>query len=257
MYVIDKVSDMYYSYEGEKQIIGRSLYGLPIYCLTVQKSLYPTIIVQGAIHAREYITAYLVLKLFENFLDCGVAGRVHFIPLINPDGVNYCQNFNPLYKANGRGVDLNVNFPAKWGCGEKNIKTPSTENFIGEYPLSEPESICLSLFTLKEKPDMTISYHSKGEEIYWEFGQKGKTLKRDREIANLAKRITGYKAKVIKGSCGGYKDWCIQELKIPSLTIEVGADELSHPIGVEYLDAIYQKNKELLNGLIKYFLEKK
>ena len=257
MYVFDEVTKIYQSYKGEKQIIGKSLYHLPIYCLTVQKSSYPTLIVQGAMHAREHITAHLILRMFEHFLECGIAGRVHFIPIVNPDGVNYCENFNRLYKANGRGVDLNVNFPAKWGKGDKNVLVPGTENYIGEFPLSEPESSCLCSFSLKEKPNMTISYHSKGEEIYWEFGQKGIRRKKHKELAEIAQNLTGYKVKLTKGSCGGYKDWCIQELKIPALTIEVGSDELIHPIGEEFTDAIFEKNRNLLNGIISYFLEKK
>ena len=31
-------------------------------------------------------------------------------------------------------------------------------------------------------------------------------------------------------SCGGLKDYCVSQLNIPSITIEVGSDKLTHPI---------------------------
>jgi len=40
------------------------------------------------------------------------------------------------------------------------------------------------------------------------------------------------------------KDFLVQKLHIPSLTIEVGSDELVHPIGEKYLDTIYERNKK-------------
>ena len=42
----------------------------------------------------------------------------------------------------------------------------------------------------------------------------------------------------------------MQTLKIPALTIEVGSDELSHPIGEEFLEEIYEKHKDIANDLI-------
>ena len=53
-----------------------------------------------------------------------------------------------------------------------------------------------------------------------------------------------------KTSSGGFKDFCVQSLKIPSITIEVGSDNLSHPIGEEFLGEIYEKNKFIANDLV-------
>ena len=257
MRILDRISEFYQNFKGDKKIIGRSLFGLPIYCLTVKKTDYPKLIVQYAIHAREYITSLLCLKQVEDFYKDGRVGTIYFLPLINPDGVAVCQNFNGLYKANGRGVDLNVNFPARWGSGQNNRTVAGDSDFIGEFPLSEPESSILASFTLKVRPDATVSYHSKGEEIYWEFGQKGRRRLRDKFIAERVAAATGYELKLTPNSAGGYKDWCIQELKIPSLTIEVGQDELVHPIGEGFLEGIYLKNKNVLNLLTQVLTEKK
>ena len=148
-----------------------------------------------------------------------------------------------------------MNFDARWGLGKSNLRVSGAENYIGEYPFSEPESYSLKDFTLKVKPNATISFHSKGEEIYWDFGQIGKDRERDFLFAQDIASITGYTVKSTPDSCGGYKDWCILHLKIPSLTIEVGSDSLTHPIGEEHLKEIYQKNKMVVERTMQFFGE--
>ena len=79
---------------------------------------------------------------------------------------------------------------------------------------------------------------------------------RDERLANIISSCTGYKVKPTLNSAGGYKDWCIEKLKIPALTIEVGSDDLSHPIGKRHLRKIYRQNKLVIEKAIEYFLEK-
>ena len=69
--------------------------------------------------------------------------------------------------------------------------------------------------------------------------------------------VTGYPLVTATSSAGGYKDWCIEKLEIPSLTIEVGGDELSHPIGKEHLDKIYEKNKKVPYAVTESVIWKK
>ena len=252
MDIFDKIYSFYNNFNGKKQIIGKSVFGMPIFVFTVEKTIFPQIIVQYSMHAREYITSLLALKQIERFACFGKVGTVHFIPLVNPDGVKIATTINPTYKANGRGVDLNVNFDAMWGQGQTNTTIKGDCNYIGEHPFSEPESIALRDFTLKIKPNATVSYHSKGEEIYYEFHQSERDKLRDYSLAKAVRKVTGYKIKSTPNSCGGYKDWCVQKLKIPSLTIEVGCDLLSHPIGEENLDSIYLKNQKVIETVIKW-----
>jgi len=265
--------------------IGKSVLGRNIWCVAVGSG-EPSVIIQYAIHAREYITAYLAIEHIKlsfgypvclagaksNHCHCetapiipllrGVArsdgvclakqslglGAIYFIPCANPDGVALAldggSDFS-LWKANANAVDLNRNFDAKWGQGTDNKFEPASENYIGKHAHSEPETRALAEFTLKVKPKLTISYHSKGEEIYYEFGQTGVRLERDRKIAEAISGITGYTIKSTPGNTGGYKDWCMQKLKIPALTIEVGNDILNHPIGVEHLPEILAQNKNV------------
>lgn len=253
---IFKYLDRFYNnFNGQKGIIGKSVNGLPIYYFKVQKSNYPKLIIQASIHAREYITTYLTLKLIKDFNANGNVGTVYFVPMLNPDGVKICLKENPLYKANARGVDLNVNFDARYGSGEKNVFSKASENYVGEHAFSEPESIAIRDFTLGVLPDATVSYHSKGQEIYYEFFQGAEDLLRDFNLAKRVAKVTGYLIKSTPNSAGGYKDWCIEKLKIPALTIEVGNDDLSHPIGKEHLLEIYKQNKKVIKVVIDYLTE--
>ncbi len=256
MNILDLNRKFYKCFKGKKGIIGVTEKSRPIYFYAVEKSDYPRLIVQSSIHAREYITAYLTLKLIERAEKILQKGSLYFIPILNPDGVKTALNENPLYKANARGVDLNVNFDARWGTGEKNVRKSASENYIGKYPFSERETRAIRDFTLFIQPNLTISYHAKGEEIYYEFFQDGLEKDRDEKIAKIVASCTGYKVKSTLNSAGGYKDWCIEKLKIPALTIEVGNDDLSHPIGKRRLGKIYRQNKLVIEKLVEYLLER-
>ncbi len=267
MDIYTQITHIYERIKMEKRIIGKSTFGRSMYAMKVGEGS-PCGIVQCAIHGREYITALLALRQYE----IGVKkGSCWFIPLSNPDGallsqkgistapqyvrkglieINQSEDFS-LWKANGRGVDLNVNFDADWGKGVKNVGYPSAENYIGAHPFSELETLALKRFTEQIRPQYTISYHTKGEEIYWYFNQSTRTCLRDRRYAQKISCSCGYPLAEAKGSVGGYKDWCITRWGIPSFTIEVGKDSLSHPLGEEALDDILEKNERTVYELSK------
>ena len=87
-----------------------------------------------------------------------------------------------------------------------------------------------------------MSYHTKGEEIYWHFGQSTRAYPRDKTLAQVLSRATGYPLCEAKGSAGGYKDWCISALKIPAFTVETGAEHWQHPLGEDALETMKQDN---------------
>lgn len=269
MNIYEHITIFYERAKADKEIIGKTLFGRSMYALKCGDGS-PVGIAQYAMHGREYITAKLAIEHFKR----GVArGSVWIVPLVNPDGAllseiglstaakpqwEYLLDINgktdfSLWKANGRGVDLNVNFAAHWGKGTKNVFSPSSENYVGEKPFSEPESRALQVFTKKIRPDYTVSFHTKGEEIYWRFFQSKIRQKRDKELAEALSSVTGYPLKDAKGSAGGYKDWCVQSLKIPAFTMEVGKDEYTHPLGEEALEDIIKKNIDVLDVLSKAY----
>lgn len=262
------------------EIIGESVLKRPIYAVRFDFGDKNTVIIQGAIHAREHITASLIVKQifetsqnFEKYKALKVPNIV-FVPMVNPDGVELAVNgiksvknrktrkflleingkskdFS-LFKANVNGVDLNTNFDAKWGSGKENLFFPSTHGFVGKSPMSEPCTKALALLTIKTKPIFTISYHCKGEELYYDFYNKKENLCRDKKIAKILARSLRYKIKSTQNdSSGGYKDWCILKFHIPAVTIEVGNDKLCHPILDTELEKIYKRNKNVIKFLSK------
>ena len=65
-------------------------------------------------------------------------------------------------------------------------------------------------------------------------------------IAERFSESTGYRIVNVENvSSGGYKDWCVEKLRIPALTIELGRDVLSHPITRKNLEEIFEKNKTI------------
>ena len=249
MDVLEELKYFYREWNFGKGYIGCTENGNLIPFFSVKKTEYPVVVAQYAIHAREYITTYLGMMQAKDFAARGKKGTVYFIPAVNLDGVAEALYCDKTYKANARQVDLNVNFDANWGEGAKNVRYKAAENYIGEYPFSESETRALRDFTLFVKPDITVSYHSKGEEIYWEFFQGDKARQRDYKIAAAVSRTTRYPLKSAGKSTGGYKDWCIQKLQIPALTVEVGSDLLFHPIGKEHAEEIFLKNREVMKIL--------
>lgn len=257
------------------KIIGKSVLGKHLYAfMFCNNPQYRWAIVTAGIHAREHLSCDLVVKLMQDFSSNGAeyGYNIAFVPLVNPDGANLCitgtknlktkfvnnllkingsNNFS-LYKANANGVDLNNNFGANWNIKFTIKKSASSQGFYGKKPFSEPESLALAKFTQKLKPFITISYHLKGEEIYFDFFQPAKRYFRDLHIAQVFAYSTGYKIVSTQAvSSGGYKDWCVQKLKIPSLTIELGNDEFNHPYPESEIDNIYDKNKGLFECLQK------
>ena len=148
---------------------------------------------------------------------------------------------------------MNVNFDQDWGGGKHNfLGFASYQNYIGNSPFSERETRALASFTKRHMPDITLSFHSKGEVFYYEYFGMGKSLKKQELIyKRIIQKSTNYKPIFTKNSCGGYKDWCEMKLGIPSFTIEVGDDDLSHPIGADCLDEIFAKTKHLVLELVK------
>ena len=201
--------------------------------------------------------------------------NVAFVPLLNPDGadlckngvknlkkpqkkrlltINKCENF-AFFKANAHGFDINNNFDANWKNKFGKKQKPCSQGFYGKRSFSEPETIAIKSLTEKLKPFLTISYHLKGKEIYYDFFQWGKRRERDRKIAEIFAKSTGYKIVSTESvSSGGYKDWCVKKLRIAAITIELGDDKFSHPYPESEIDSIFEKNEGIFDCLTQALL---
>ncbi len=124
-------------------------------------------------------------------------------------------------------MDLNLQFPAGWENAKKikfsqGYNKPSPRDFVGNKPLTQPEALALYNFTLAHNFKLTISYHTQGKEIYWDF--QNINPEKGYEIGQKIAALSGYELKEVpyNSSFAGYKDWFIQNYKKPSYTIEAG-----------------------------------
>lgn len=192
------------------------------------------IFINASHHPREYMGTILTLNQIQYILEayknnqtidgCNIKKLLddqvsfYFMPLVNPDGVQICVNGSPSYYFNANKVDLNHNYDADWF--KKITSTYST----GQTAFSEPETQAVKALCESIEFELTIAYHAAGDIIYWYYGQQGAAKTRDLAYANILKDTTGYSlvgTKNYKDSTSGFKDWCVQKLKIPSFTIEI------------------------------------
>jgi len=267
------------------ETIGRSVLGRPVTVLVIGEGAR-RVFVNAAHHANEWITSLVLLRFAAEYLAAvdknGViydaparalyrSATLHLLPLVNPDGADLVNGqiqdeavlkragriagryphipFPDGWKANIRGVDLNLQYPAGWEIARANkaeigVVSPAPRDFVGPCALSEPESIAVFNYTLENNFDITLSYHTQGKVIYWKYLDID--VKNALEIALEFKKVSGYEVEDVPYVSGfaGYKDWFIKRFRRPGFTIEAG--EGVSPLPLEQLDEIYKNNLGIL-----------
>ena len=232
-----------------KLIIGKSVKNKPIFAFHFGKFDAPQILLTASTHAREYVSTAVGYEMIKacSFKNNGV----WFVPLVNPDGVEIVLSKKQRnFKANSNFVDINVNFDANWGQGEKNVFQPHFENYVGPCPESEIETRTLTNFTRRLSPHFVINFHTKGEVIYFGDFLKDENKGKDNILASQISNITGFPKIKTSGSFGGFSDWCEMSQNIPAITLELGADSLTHPILLSQTKNLSSKVKNILNVLV-------
>ena len=245
------------------------------------------VIFSAAHHANEWITTPVLLKFVEELAEgiktggniYGIPAKtidqyvtIHTVPMVDPDGVDLVTGaiepgseeyelaqrmaefypsipFPDGWKANLKGVDLNLQYPAGW-LQAREIKfsqgftRPGPRDYVGAAPLSQREARALAEYTEDIDPALVVAYHAQGQVIYWQFGDY--FVPGARELAEEFARLSGYAVEdtPLESSFAGYKDWFIKYYRRPGFTIEVGMGENPLPIG--QFDQIYRDNLGIL-----------
>ena len=236
-------------------VAGRAICDFAIGNPDAQQSL----LVVSTLHAREYICSAMLMQEIEYYLrnynrslDGSIPARVlkntqiHYIVMANPDGVTISQTKQTRWKANGRGVDLNRNFPATEFVVDGK---PGAEGYSGRKPLSEPEAKAISDLTkeLKENQQLSgvVNYHAMGQIVFGGCSDP-KIKKGTQTMYRIARKLTGYRdaggySTGEKSSGGSYRDYVMDLLEIPSITIEVGGT--AAPCSYREYASVFQKNR--------------
>jgi murein tripeptide amidase MpaA len=164
----------------------------------------PILIVNAAIHAREYTTAELVTRFAELLVDqygdnADVTWfldhqEVHLVLQANPDGRKKAEagnlwrkNTNPFGcgSPSSWGVDLNRNYPYNWNCCGGSSGSGCSETYRGPSAGSEPETQAVRNYVVATLPDygdpaggpmpadaagMFLDIHSYSQLVLWPWG---------------------------------------------------------------------------------------
>ncbi|MFF9093152.1 M14 family zinc carboxypeptidase [Streptomyces sp. NPDC014802] len=182
--------------------IGRTVEGQDILALKLTRNAQrsrdgskPSVLYMSNQHAREWITPEMTRRLLHYYLDhYGTDRRVRrivdttelwFLVSANPDGYDYTfkDASTRLWRKNlrdvngdgvistGDGVDLNRNFPYKWGYDDEGSSpNPTSETYRGPAPASEPETRALDAFEKRVGFRYAINYHSAAELLLYGVG---------------------------------------------------------------------------------------
>lgn len=250
---------------GEVEIIGKTYLGRNIPLVKIGKNAKVLLI--ASVHAREHITSTLLNALVSEKSEIDGC-NFDYLPYANLDGVLLAKygldtvkdenarkqllNINKgsedfsLWKANARGVDINVNFDADWGEGRYNLTYPSSANYIGKDANSEEETRAI-VELLKRNYALIVCYHSLGEEVYWGYESNFRHYEEAKEYADYV----GYKLRRIEDSTGGIKDYYSLNYSGLGLTVEIGEEKYGHPYPEDKLDLLINKHKGSIRLLCK------
>ena len=264
--------------------IGKSILGkeIPVLIMGAGKRNFLYV---GAHHGMEWITSSVLLCYANEFCHLyranGKIGkrsvgslweqfRIHIVPMLNPDGVNYAihgvDQHNPLrervlrmnggsadlsrWQANARGVDLNHNYNAGFAEYKKleaveGIACGAPTRYSGEAPESEPEVRALCNYIRFHHPfGAILTFHTQGEELFWK--SHGKAFANSESAIRKLALESGYLLNEAEGlaAYGGLTDWCIGSDLAPAVTFECGKGR--NPLPVSDFFSIYARLRSTL-----------
>ena len=265
------------------KVIGKSYKGYNITALVLtgngvaaagrSTSKAPMFIMAG-IHPREYAppellaqwVVHLVNRYGKNADITSILDhtQIHLVLVSNPDGRQIAETNRAVLQrknlhrygncgSSAGGVDLNRNFPFKWGFGYGSSNDPCSDTYRGPSAASEPEvkaivNYAKTIFPTdqrKTNPEsqLTLAYpqsakgvfidvHSYGENLIWPWGFQNVETPNDDGLETLVNKYKHFNGYALSGPQNGFTspisgasdDWSFGTLGAAGMTFEIGTD---------------------------------
>ena len=186
------------TYQGREILAVKLTKGAP----GIADGSRPAVLYSATQHAREWISTEVTRRLMEYFASNDKQAKrlrrkrqLWFVPVVNPDGYQYTFDTERLWRKNlrdnngdgqitgGDGVDLNRNYPERWGYDDEGSASDTAdETYRGPSPGSEPETKADMKLIKKIDPVMAVSYHSYGPLLLYPQGWQIQTPTADDPI---------------------------------------------------------------------------
>ena len=182
--------------------LGKSHQGRPFHALVIgdpsPSSRRPSVLLNAAHHGSEVMATQQVLDAIQVLLEAAPKDarvkrwlqkvNVWCVPLINPDGL---VGFLDVDRATGRkngyglkgnkprstgmGVDLNRNYPYRWGVGGERASSSKRKSryYHGPAAASEPETRAMMRLARRERFAASISFHTGTVDILAPYNAPG------------------------------------------------------------------------------------
>ena len=258
--------------------LTRTAYGRPIHALQIGSGDRKVLLTAGH-HANEAITSEVLWRFLFTYCEalrdggavCGAdalrvyhGAMVYLVPLVDPDGADLVAGaiapgsaeyraaaqiaarfpdvpFPSGWKANLSGVDLNLNYPARWETARrikaaKGFTRSAPRDYPGQHPLDQPETAALAAYASCIRPDVMLALHTQGRVIY--PGPKESAPEGSEALGAALAAASGYAVEDVpaESANAGFKDWFLQRFHRPAFTVECGLGE--NPLPPSALDGL-------------------
>ncbi len=195
-------------------VLGRSAQGRSIRAAELGNPASPRkLLMVGCIHGSECAGIAIARALSAEPPPSGA--DVWIIFNLNPDG------FALGTRQNGRGVDLNRNFPFRW----RSIGTPGSLYYSGPHPASEPETRVAVRFITRVQPAISIWFHQHLDLVDLSGGRAAIERRYARLVGLPPRRLTRYPGSVASWQNHRFPGTTAFVVELPAGTLSRGTAE--------------------------------
>lgn len=179
---IARVVDLTQALNQRPTFEGRHIYALKISDRVDQDEDEPAALVVSTHHARELVTPVIALTAIDRLTagygrDPAITAvvdeyEIWIAPVWNPDGYSWVftnDNFWRKNRRNGRGVDLNRNYPQGWTSRCSGSTSWNSNTYKGPSAASEPETQTMMEWSKQRRFAKVIDFHSSGQEVLYAY----------------------------------------------------------------------------------------